>query len=147
MKGLLEVVIGTVRSETLIQHQFDVQAPYLDHYRERLFTATHGVDRSYPVTLEADCFEAETKGSVGELSRSVARGVGEALKAVAGNVPPSKRVATTQSEFVDLVKEVFHSQAVRSLVQSLIARSNEMRELTATAPDASGRDAPGSDRT
>jgi hypothetical protein len=139
MKGLLQVQVGTVTAETLVQHQFDIVAPYLDHYRERLFTATYNRLRFYPVTVEADCFEPKPKTPGEALSRSV-------IKAINWEPPPNQRVAATQEEFVTLVREILHSDEVRSLIQSLIARSNETRSALAPASGNTNEGAPPSNK-
>jgi hypothetical protein len=42
-----------------------------------------------------------------------------------GNLQANQRVAATDGEFMSLVTDVFRSATVRSLIQSLIAASNE----------------------
>ena len=45
----------------------------------------------------------------------------------AGTDAPTPLQAATEQEFIELVRQVLHSSTVRSLIQSLIARSNEAR--------------------
>jgi hypothetical protein len=115
-KGILEAEVSTITSEAgRVRHQLDLIAPVLDGYRHRLLAATHEKDLVYPVTVEAECFKpAPTFG-----------GSGEVLSSITLPKPDWRPRAYTEQEFIDLVSKVLHSGEVRSLLQSLIARSNE----------------------
>jgi hypothetical protein len=110
-QGVLEVQISSVPKGNDMEHWFDLVAPALG-FRERILNATHAWDRVYPVKVEAACFAAK-----GKLTQT----------------------ALSQEEFVDLIREVLRSGEVRSSIQSLIARSNEAKGVS--APPAAAEEA------
>ncbi|HWG47140.1 MAG TPA: hypothetical protein VN688_30530 [Gemmataceae bacterium] len=101
-KGLLRAEITSMKTEKWIQYQFDLHAPALGGYRHRLFAVGHEPDTFYPVTVEAECFAGPT--TLNE---------------------PDFPTAATQDEFLKLIGQVLQSREVRSIIQTLIARSNE----------------------
>jgi hypothetical protein len=117
-KGILEaeVTTATNHESEAVQHQLDLIAPALDGYRYRLLTAKHQKDLLYPVTVEAACFPPVEDEYIGEDSYS--------------------RQADTQQEFMKLVGQVLRSGEVRSVIQSLIARTNEERTESPVAENA-----------
>jgi hypothetical protein len=124
-QGLLQAKLTTTATDRLVQHQLDLVAPALNFYRERLLSATHDRDMVYPVLVTAACFAPRSPNPphwLAPMTQAVTA-VSEFLERPAAN----QREATTQEEFIDLVREVLHSAEVRSLIQSLIARSNEVR--------------------
>lgn len=118
-QGILRADVATSSSDAWLLHQFDLIAPALRDYRRTLFTAKHNKDMIYPVYVQADCFAPANPFAM--------------VSAVAiGGSPADQRTANTQDEFIDLVRSVFRSGQVRSIIQSLIARSNDATE---TRPD------------
>jgi hypothetical protein len=108
-QGILQAKLLTSATESLVQHSLDLIAPALNFYRVSLLSATHDREMVYPVTVTAQCWFSEFLP--------------------AGAEPIEKRrVAATAEEFIDLVREALRSTEVRGLIQSLIARSNEIRE-------------------
>ncbi len=110
-KGILESRVLTASEGTQDQHQLDLIAPALHHYRVTLLTARHAKDMVYPVKVRSQAFLPEHKPGALVVSKS---GFGP---------PADQKEAATQDEFIALVREVLHSGYVRSLIQSLIARS------------------------
>src|SRR5947208_3134679 len=55
-KGLIEAEVNTVVADKKTTHNFDLVAPALDQYRERILIVTHERERVYPATLEAAYF-------------------------------------------------------------------------------------------
>lgn len=100
------------------QHHFELVAPALDHYRYRLFTARHRADLVYPVVVESACIEGEGEGEA--RFPVVTQALQSALKRTG---PPE---AATQQEFIELVGNIFRSKKARSVIHSLIARSNDL---------------------
>jgi len=119
-KGLLKVDISTSDSDQ-VRHQFDLVATALGGFRRRVLIATHSKELVYPVAVEAECFHFEDRNS--EFEIPVLR--------------PGQREADTEQEFINIVKKVFRSSQFRSLLQSLIARSNDRDDRLESAPDAS----------
>lgn len=115
-QGILRADVATTTSGPLVQHQLDIVAPALKQYRKTLVTAKHHKDMVYPVTVRAESFLPEETGVPAPI------GVPFPLEP-----PPDQREANTQDEFVDLVRQVFQSGRVKAMIQSLIARSNEVR--------------------
>ena len=128
-KGLLQAEVETITSESgRVQHQFDLVAPALNHFRRRILVATHQIDLVYPVVVEAECFEP--------VKRTGSIAANDALVFLSPNgLFENERRAATDQEFIKLVGEVFHSIEVRSLIASLIARSNDQtNRLTSKSP-------------
>jgi hypothetical protein len=123
-KGLLVAGIETITSESgTVQHQFDLVAPVLNKFRRRILIATHQIDLVYPVTVEAECYASES------FLRTPSSIINTLLSPREEFLERHRRAATDQ-DFMKLVGEVFHSVQVRSLIQSLIARSNEQKNTT-----------------
>jgi hypothetical protein len=135
-KGVLEADVATVDTvygdSGTIRHGFDVIAPALD-YRQRLFTATHGV-QVYPVVLEADCFRSQSHPDL----NAVKLGPGYDLEPERAGT----RQAKTEDEFLNLVREILRSDKVRSVIQSLIARSNDLRPVPSPPSPSDDEDSP-----
>ena len=103
--GLLEIDIQTTATLIETAHKFFVVAPSLPRYSELLFTASHLNEKVYPAFIEAACL------SDSETWR-----------------------ADTQNELLDLLQRIFQSPGTRSLLQSLIARSNEVTKPPVVNP-------------
>ena len=100
-KGLLEADINSVEKDKEVVHNFDLTAPALSNFRERILFVTHERNRVYPAKIEAACFMRKQGPS------TVCR-------------------AMSQDEFLTLISEVIRSPDVRSTIESLIAQSNEL---------------------
>lgn len=122
-QGILEAKVSTVTNDVWELHQLDLIAPALNHYRTTLLTAKHARDMVYPVTVRANCFLPKTKSA----AEALVPGLGETVRVLRGEPPGDQREAATQEEFIDLVRQVLRSGEVRALIQSLVARSNEIR--------------------
>lgn len=115
-KGILEGKVTSVESEGTVAHQLDLIAPAYYWYQHRILTATHQEKLVYPVEVTAECFRVG--GSVPKV-----------------NYTPFDRgeaTASTQGEFLEIVATVLRSAEVSSVIQSLIARSNEKQQETST---------------
>ncbi len=126
-QGILQAELLTSASETLVQHNLYLVAPALNFYRVSLLSATHNRKMVYPVTVIARRWFSEFFPNGSEEIET-------------------KRVAATEEEFIDLVREALRSTEVRGLIQSLIARSNEIRNQQlhpASAEDGNGSHAEG----
>jgi hypothetical protein len=108
-QGILQAKLMTSESETLVQHNLYLVAPALNFYRVELLSAKHDRELIYPVTVTAHCWFSEFLPDEDE---EIER----------------RHVAATAEEFIDLVRQALRSTEVRGLIQSLIARSNEIRE-------------------
>jgi hypothetical protein len=131
-KGLLEAGIETITSDSgKVQLQFDLVAPVLNNFRRRILLATHQKDLVYPVVVEAECFISEDSSPI---LRGIAR-IQSPLQ-VTNQLLEGQRRAATDQEFIKLVGEVLRSPQVRSLIQSLIARSNDQKSISgSTSPE------------
>ncbi len=114
-QGMLQAKLTTTETDQLVQHQLDLIAPGLNFYRERLLSATHAIDRLYPVTVTALAFAPKPRTPLQAVTASFAHAIDPSLL---------QRQAVTDDEFIRLVQEVLQSQTVRALIHSLIARIN-----------------------
>ena len=117
-QGMLQAKLTTTETETLVQHQLDLIAPGLNFYRERLLSATHDREMPYPVTVTAEAFAPHPLNVVQAVGAAIKRSVDPAV---------IQRRAATDEDFIRLVREVLHSEQVRALIHSLIARINEQK--------------------
>ena len=107
-KGILEVDVTMLTSDkNKVLIHFDIVAPALASYRHRLLEVTHKREFAYPAFVAAVCFE---------------------------HLGFQTRQADTEEEFMVIVSDVFRSGETRSVLQSLIARSNEETQ-SSTGPD------------
>ena len=111
-KGILEAKVMTTTSESEAQHQLDLIAPALSHYRKTLLTARHSFEMVYPVEVRAPCFEPD--GSMREFMLS------------------KRNFAAGQEDFIQVVRKVLQSTETKAIIQSLISRSNEIRSVLST---------------
>jgi hypothetical protein len=105
-RNLLEAEVETVPGENEVTIEFYVVAPALDRYRYLLFSVKHRPDLVYPATIVAECFN------------------------VSGYERPE---ADGQQEFTKLVGQVLSSRETRSVIHSLIAKSNEGKASSTAA--------------
>jgi hypothetical protein len=126
-KDILRADVSVTTTDSQTRLGFDLIAPSLENYRRTILYATSKKDDVYPVTVEADCFLPRSPTTLPEVLEKVSqRGLG--AKSNPG------RQAATQQEFIDLVGQVLRSAEVRSLIQSLIARSNEKGSGASNGP-------------
>lgn len=110
---ILAAAHATSRSESVnedeivVTHEFDLLAPALDGYRHRILTARHALIFVYPVRILS--FARPTDGRL-DVDKD------------------GWRLASTELEFVAAVRAILRSREVQSVVDSLLARSNELRE-------------------
>jgi hypothetical protein len=116
-QGQLQAKLTSVESDRLVQYQLDLIAPSLNFYRERLLTATHERGRYYPVVVTAECFAERPRNPAAEHDTATMRAVDPSV---------TQRRAATEEEFTRLLREVLKSDEVRSLIDSLLARINEL---------------------
>lgn len=98
-KGLLLAEVNASRAGSQVVHQLDVIAPALGGYRHRLLQVSHRQDRVYPATVSGPGLEALSEWGDKE--------------------------AYTQQELLKLIGASLQSGEAKSLLLSLIARSNE----------------------
>lgn len=128
-------------------HKLELVAPSLGDYRVTLLTAIHETSMVYPALVKSRVFDSGNrpqisvpiKPSLGSLiSMTGSKFFLEMLNQKDGP-DPEFRVAESQEEFIKLVREVLQSGWVRSLIESLIARSNVVsQELNGHSEKASG---------
>jgi hypothetical protein len=105
-RNLLEAEIETVPGENEVKIEFYVVAPALDRYRYLLFSVRHDPQLVYPATIVAEC-----------------------LRQIPGPYPK----AEGQQHFTALIGQVLSSRETRSVIHSLIARSNDAKALSPVA--------------
>jgi len=125
-KGLLHARVTRTESDREALYELDVIAPVLGS-THRVLNARHGKDVVYPVIVDAECFRREHKEADFQAIQTV----------LLGRKPRHPGAASTQDEFLKVIETVLGSNEVRSLLQSLIARSNEAQ---ASEPTSIGED-------
>lgn len=136
-QGILEGEVTTVTGEKdLVTHRLDLLAPSLDGRRVRVLSATHR-DDFYPVVLEADCFLPKFV-DLRNVRQAAQTAMAEQLSGLDLRTHASARpwpyptdwrpVVSNQDEFLKRVAEVFRSMEVRSVIESMIALSNQKAE-------------------
>lgn len=123
---LIGEVITDDRQEEGVYHHFDMIAPALDGYRHRILTVKHDPSMLYPVS-----YSVAVRSSIVAPPARVK--MGEAISAsvnlsdvlTAKNSKAIGPVANTETEFIEVLRGVFNSGYVLSVINSLIARSNE----------------------
>ena len=135
-KGLLEAKIETVTNEGgKVQLRFDLVAPVLGNFRRRILVATHQKDLVYPVVVQAECFVSDDGSPI--FTALAQAHVKKFLLTNPNKLLEGQRKAATSQEFIALVGDVLRSSQVRSLIQSLIARSNDQHTSSESPlPDA-----------
>ena len=155
-QGILEAEITNVISEKLIRHNLDLVAPALGNYRRRVVTVTHFADQVYPVRVDAATRKrrVESQGPLLPWSSPLGAETRETLRKFSEDFPTKAEPKTegepepelspnaaTEDQFIKLLGDIFHSDEVRSLIQSLIARSNEERDATKDTNGSEGTNA------
>ena len=134
--GILTAEVTTVTGhEDFAVHRLDLIAPKLDGRTHRLLSATHRTD-FYPVVIEADVYRPTriSKQAVDKLvleNLAAKVGIDTRTEYPLRAWPPVddwRPTASDQDEFVKLVGEVLKSSAVRSVIDSLLALSNEKNQ-------------------
>jgi len=126
-KGVLGAEVTTVTgTEDFVIYRLDLIAIQLGGQRYRILVATHRTEY-YPVQIEADCFRPKTKSSAVKnlVSGFMDREYTESL-----TWPPEndwRVIARSQDDFMDKLKTILRSAEVRSVIDSVIARTNELQ--------------------
>lgn len=119
-RKLLEAEVRRIESDKWVSYEFDLTAPSLEGgYTETVLKATHEKGKYYPVTVSAQCFLPS--GFDGDYHEGPS------------GLMDDERQATTDVEFIDLVRDVLRSSEVRALISSLLASVNEQNEAKAAA--------------
>lgn len=148
-------VITTSGHEDFVVHRLELYAPLAALRRYGILNVTHRTEY-YPAVLEADCFRPKSirdgRGRGHDvfgaaLAASIAQtGLTEAVTRALGTPDPPpwphpddwRPVAADQDEFVERLGEVLKSREVRSAIDSMIARNNELHPR----PDPDGPEVP-----
>lgn len=110
--SLVQARIAMTKSQTMRKLDFDLVAGAADRYRVRLLSVHHGPSVVYPALVDASCFR-DDPNYLEELRPA--------------NGVTSQREAKTEDVFKSLIRTVFSSSQAVSIVESLIAKSNEVK--------------------
>lgn len=124
------LLIGEVITDDLLEegvyHHFDMIAPALDGYRHRILTVKHDPSMLYPVSYSVAIRSSIVAPPARvKMGAAIATGVDLSGVLTPRNSKAIGPVANTESEFIEALREVFNSGYVLSVINSLIARSNE----------------------
>jgi hypothetical protein len=134
-KGLLEAEVTTsVPKDGRVSHRFVIIAPALDRSRTVLFEASHQQNFVYPVEIafspwikeNQEKFFASRREEYGLSSTSAVAYRPEEL-------PDGIRAASSQDQFIALLRKLFSSDYTNALVSSLLARINDATTDSGTA--------------
>ena len=117
-QGILRAEVRSTDSGNRAVHSLDLIAPALNDYRKSLLSASHAKDMIYPVTVRSEGLSPADQGLL--------------------PIPVSgsdQKTVSSQAELIEVVRRVLRSGYVRSLIHSLIARSNEASIIE---PDRNG---------
>lgn len=135
-QGLLRASVSSSSTDEWEQHELDLIAPALGGYRVGLLSAKHRKDMVYPVIVTSkallpkeDAYSLFPRILLPNFSLAVAEVSKEGLSR-------DQREAATQQEFIELVRTVLRSGMVRAIIQSLIARSNDVQARSMRGSDA-----------
>lgn len=136
-QGILEAEMTTVTGEQdFVAHRLDLIAPALDGRRVRVLIATHRTD-FYPVVIEADSNRPkklatkDVRKAALETFAASTMGIDIRTHLPTREWPPVddwRPIAANQDEFIKRVGEVLQSREVRSVIDSMIALSNQKAE-------------------
>lgn len=110
--GIVEAKVISQIASDVTKHQLILIAPAVDNYQETILAAQHNVRRVYPCQVESASFQ-------------------EYEESVRGRLPPlaamdTVQIAGTQAEFIRLLKLALNSKTVRTTIDALLAKSNEL---------------------
>ena len=107
---------SSVDSKGVVTLNFDLVAPSIYNFRTRVLAVRHKADYVYPAVVSTGAFSGKSFTIYfGDL-------------AWGGVEDQHCKMAQTDNEFISLLQEALQSGFILSIVQSLIARSNEARE-------------------
>jgi len=133
-KGILRGQVATTTTDKWIQHQLDLIAPALQNYRITLLRASHHKDAVYPVYVET--FRVSPERDIAGPVAAFA-GTASAIQTAMNMKLPEGEPAHSEDEFIQLVRKALQSGDARAVIESLIARSNEIHSGEASAESAS----------
>jgi hypothetical protein len=108
-QGLLLGVVTPVEADHLTKINFDLAAGPTGEFRQRLLAVDHPKHRVYPADVEADCFDEQS----------------QLLPHLHSRYATGARTATTEEQFLEILEAIFNSSSTVSLMQAMIAKSNE----------------------
>lgn len=103
-KGILVADVTTTKSDSgSVIMALEILAPSLDNYRHRLLDVQYNQDEIYPAIITAKGLKDTQRGASVE-----------------------RKTAYSEGDFIDILMEVLNARETIALLQSLIARSNEL---------------------
>lgn len=140
-QGILDADVTTVTGEKdFVVHRLDLIAPALAGRRYRALTVTHRADY-YPVVLEADCFRPKTRAAAFDDPYRAAFAVAGAEELTWPRPNDWRPTTADQDDFLKKVGEVLRSKEVRSVIESMIALSNQQTGKSEAGESTNGNPA------
>jgi hypothetical protein len=120
-EGILRAEVRTDINQEKVELYLNLIAPALNDYQVPLLKAWHDSELVYPATVKS-------RGLLPQQTKPIQMptNLADAFFPRERNIPPDERIAETQEEFIKVISDVLRSGWVRSLIQSLIARSNDI---------------------
>lgn len=119
-KGILEAEVTTTEAEQWVYHDLCLIVPAMNRYKIGLLGAWHRSKAIYPVYIIADLAENTPA------SEMIPSRVQMQMQLPCSPCPEFSRSAHTQEEFITVVRDILQSGKVRAIIQSLLARSQEI---------------------
>lgn len=115
----------TTDSKNVVTIKLDLVAPAVDSFRASVLAVRHKADYVYPALVSTAAFAGKGGGTFGDLAWG---GVEDRMS----------QLAETETQFVSFLQDALQSGFILSIVQSLIAKSNEARRGPPLAELVSG---------
>lgn len=129
-QGVLDAELTTITGQDDFEiHRLDLIAPLIQGQRYRVLVATHRSEY-YPLQVEADCFRPKSRTVTTPGIAGVSSILGPQSRVEDLTWPPVsdwRVIARSQLEFLQTLGQVLGSDEVRSVIESFVARSNELQ--------------------
>jgi hypothetical protein len=134
-EGILRAEVRIDVNQARIELHLILIAPALNDYQVTLLKASHDAELVYPAIVKS-------RGLLPPPRRPKYLPIPSEIMPFEPEREPDERSAETQDEFIKVVGDILRSGWVRSLIQSLIARSNDVLSEKAKATGESSKPLP-----
>jgi hypothetical protein len=124
--GVLDAKVDTWTSKNgNIVYEFQIVANTLSNYTYSLFKAWHAKDMGYPITIQFE--EWTEKAKEAYMQDKGHGGFGVESPFLMANAPSGNKSASSPTQLLELLKELLNSSQTTAVLNSLMARINELQ--------------------